>query len=293
MKKSRSNWSPSFIGIGAERSGTTWCWACLNEHPQVSMSFPKELNYFNLNYARGEDWYRKHFAYNDNKVSGEISPLYMTVPIVAQRVAHDYPNTKILAILRNPYERALSRLFVDLVNETGIVDQVNLDKAREFTRRSDIYIRASLYFQGLKPYYDLFPFEQIIIIFYDDLKTDNKKFLTSLYAALGVASDFVPDAAGNIINRTDNYLLPIFIVKSLVKLSQTAKALPVSRQVLEWVHRKSRLREKFFDLFSINKGRAKLEFDDVFGLAGRESIQKDVDLLTEELHIKVPKQWNS
>jgi hypothetical protein len=293
MKKNRSNWSPGFIGIGAERSGTTWCWACLNEHPQISMSSPKELNYFNLNYHRGEDWYRKHFAYNANKVLGEITPLYMADPIVAQRIAHDYPNTKILAILRNPYERALSRLFVDLANETGIVDQVDLDKAREFTKSSDIYLRASLYFQGLKPYYDLFPYEQIIIMFYEDLKTDYKKFLASLYSALGVGSDFVPGVASNIINRTDNYRLPIFIVKTLMKLSQTAKALPISRQFMEWVHRKTRLREKVFDLLVINKGRAKLEFGDVFGPDVRESIQEDVDLLTKELQFKVPESWNS
>ena len=52
---------PTFIGLGAQRAGTTWAYNCLAEHPQVFMSRKKELHFFYVNYSRGLDWYRRQF----------------------------------------------------------------------------------------------------------------------------------------------------------------------------------------------------------------------------------------
>ena len=77
-------WSPDFIGIGAEKSATTWAWMILNQHPSIGMSQPKELNFFNDNADQGMDWYRRHFRYDPtSQRCGEISPLYMDHPKVA------------------------------------------------------------------------------------------------------------------------------------------------------------------------------------------------------------------
>lgn len=45
---------PDFIGIGAQKCATTWLALCLRQHPQIFMASPKELKYFNENFARGE-----------------------------------------------------------------------------------------------------------------------------------------------------------------------------------------------------------------------------------------------
>ena len=49
---------PSFIGIGAQRCGTTWLYESLAAHPEVYVSRPKELYFFTKNYMRGLDWYQ-------------------------------------------------------------------------------------------------------------------------------------------------------------------------------------------------------------------------------------------
>ena len=66
----------------------------LDAHPTVAMSQPKEVNYFNVNYERGEQWYRKHFSDDSNRTLGEISPWYMDSPEAAARIRADYPETR-------------------------------------------------------------------------------------------------------------------------------------------------------------------------------------------------------
>ena len=54
---------PYFIGLGAQRSGTSWIYACLYEHPQLHMPF-KEVNFFGRDeqYEKGLTWYANHFS---------------------------------------------------------------------------------------------------------------------------------------------------------------------------------------------------------------------------------------
>ena len=53
---------PTFIGIGAQRAGTTWAYNCLAQHPEVYMTQKKELHFFYANYSRGLAWYAEQFA---------------------------------------------------------------------------------------------------------------------------------------------------------------------------------------------------------------------------------------
>lgn len=289
------NWSPGFIGIGAERSATTWCWACLDEHPQICISHPKELNYFNKNYDRGAQWYRKHFTHNLKAlISGEITPVYMYDPLVCERIARDYPKVRILVILRNPYERALSHLLLVMRKEAGVVDTDDVVLAKKFAGLDDKYLKRSLYFRGLKPYFKSFPREQIIIRFYEDLQDNYKDFLRSLFLALSVDPDFMPKSADKIINRTSNYRWPILFM-ALMKLSQKIKTSPITNRLLELLLRRTNVMPWFlmvFEFNNTNKTKPKLDFDELFGAAGRELIAADIDRLVKELHLKVPESWD-
>ncbi len=51
---------PDFIGLGAQRAGTTWIHACLYEHPQIYMPLTKEIHFFDY-YSNGFQWYEDHF----------------------------------------------------------------------------------------------------------------------------------------------------------------------------------------------------------------------------------------
>lgn len=66
---------PTFIGLGAQRAGTTWLYSCLAEHPEVFMSRKKELYYFSKNYELGREWYESQFAEAAGaRARGEITP---------------------------------------------------------------------------------------------------------------------------------------------------------------------------------------------------------------------------
>ena len=99
-----------FIGIGAQRSGTSWVYACLYEHPEICIPI-KEIHFFSRpRYENGTLWYEEHFATcGVGKRCGEFSTSYLYSDVTAERIHKHYPEVKILAILRNPITRALSQ----------------------------------------------------------------------------------------------------------------------------------------------------------------------------------------
>ena len=111
---------PSFILAGAQRCGTTSLYRALLSHPAVlSAAYHKGVNYFDVNYDRGIDWYRGHFPLNvtaamrargtnESPVTFDASGYYMYHPLAAERIGRDLPGVKVLVLLRDPVERAYS-----------------------------------------------------------------------------------------------------------------------------------------------------------------------------------------
>lgn len=103
---------PSALIIGAQRSGTTSLFNYLVRHPDVLPSFGKEIHYFDLHYARGVRWYRGRFPYRHRLREGgltlDASPYYLMHPQAPARAAQLLPEAKLVALLRNPVDRAFS-----------------------------------------------------------------------------------------------------------------------------------------------------------------------------------------
>jgi hypothetical protein len=103
---------PAFIIIGAQKAGTTSLYKYLRQHPNIVPALKKEVKFFDCNYDLGLDWYRSHFPYhsklNGQKMTGEASPHYLFHPLAARRIANVLPEVKLIALLRNPVERAYS-----------------------------------------------------------------------------------------------------------------------------------------------------------------------------------------
>lgn len=103
---------PDFLVIGGQRCGTTSLFRALMGHAQIRRPvMHKGVNYFDLNYPKGEDWYRGHFpvrANDDRTQVFDSSGYYMCHPMAAERIAADLPNVKIIAMVRDPVERAYS-----------------------------------------------------------------------------------------------------------------------------------------------------------------------------------------
>jgi hypothetical protein len=103
---------PSALLIGAQRSGTTSLFNYLAQHPDVRQPSGKEIHYFDLHYARGIRWYRGRFPFRHRLRGGALtidaSPYYLLHPRAPERAAQLLPGVKLVAILRNPIDRAFS-----------------------------------------------------------------------------------------------------------------------------------------------------------------------------------------
>jgi hypothetical protein len=110
---------PSFIIIGAQRSGTTSLYNWITSHPDVAPASQKELHYFDgRNYEKGEKWYRAQFPLaTDRRMTCESTPQMLYNPTAPARVEADLPgSTKFVVLLRNPVERALSHYWMSKGN---------------------------------------------------------------------------------------------------------------------------------------------------------------------------------
>lgn len=108
---------PDFLIIGVQKGGTTSLYRYLLQHPQVAPAATKEVHFFDLHYERGLDWYQAQFPElgarrGDRPVlTGEASPYYVFHPLAAQRIQEVMPTAKLIVLLRNPVDRALSHYF--------------------------------------------------------------------------------------------------------------------------------------------------------------------------------------
>lgn len=204
MKTTNGSFKIDFIGIGAEKSATTWVADCLAEHPQICFSKQKEIYFFNeydphtlkvknLKYQRGVAWYKKHFTHSIRMcIKGEFSPTYLYGKTTARRIKKHFPNVKIVVVLRNPVERAFSQYIHD--QRVGVLLQTTFKQA---IKKSDSYIEKGLYYKNIKNYYKLFPKKNIHIIIYDDIKKNPLLVIRNLYKFLGVNSNYSPKRLNN------------------------------------------------------------------------------------------------
>ncbi|MHB8329638.1 MAG: sulfotransferase domain-containing protein, partial [Acidimicrobiales bacterium] len=99
---------PDFLIIGAPKSGTQSLARWLSDHPNVFFAAQKELNCFSddILFAEGPDSYRRHFADAGSRLAAEASPTYLASETAPSRIPALIPKARLIAILRDPVERA-------------------------------------------------------------------------------------------------------------------------------------------------------------------------------------------
>ncbi len=113
---------PHFVVIGAQKSGTSGLYSYLVQHPQIVAPRRKELHFFDGGkpgrpdaYRLGLRWYQAQFPrcaeLPASSVTGEASPSYIYMPRVAERIATHLPEARLIAVLCDPVERAISHYF--------------------------------------------------------------------------------------------------------------------------------------------------------------------------------------
>ena len=202
-----------FLVIGAPKSATTSLYELLKDHPQVEMPVTKEVPFFTdrRRYAKGMTHYlATQFPDADPQAMwGTITPQYMQgqgdidVAHTARRIADELPSVKIVALLRDPIDRAFSHYKMQMQRgyESRCFDDVvrnalsrPLEDARGPVDPEDgfRYIFVSEYGRILQLYYDLFPREQILVLTTDELRTDPVEVVRRLSSFLGVDAGYTP-----------------------------------------------------------------------------------------------------
>jgi hypothetical protein len=210
---------PNFLVLGAAKSGTTSLYRYLKQHPQIFLSDKKETNFFACegippNSFRGDgrmsnflsssitklEDYQALFQQGREKIaSGEVSTTYLYDKGAPARIQRLIPGAKLIAILRNPIERAYSH-YLHLRRAqrepfSNFIDALQAEQVRiqEHYVWSYFYKDQGFYFQQLQRYYALFPAEQVRVYLYEDLKNDAHKLVTDLFSFIGVDKDFPVD----------------------------------------------------------------------------------------------------
>ena len=201
---------PDFLLIGAAKSGTSALYSHLAGHPEIFMSPVKEPNYFALEGLpasfRGPvdddtinrrsvcelgEYLRLFRDAGDAAAVGEASTLYLYSPVAAEAIARFEPRMKILAMLRNPVDRAFSsyrHLVRDGVEKEPFAIGLEREEARISAGWSHIwhYTHAGLYARQIARFTERFPTEQIRVFTYDRFQADPEGVLAEIFGFLGV-----------------------------------------------------------------------------------------------------------
>ena len=207
---------PNFLIIGAQKSGTSAIYAYLSQHPQVFASEIKEPAFFAfegspvrfagpddaraLRYiVRDIERYQQLFRKAGGKARiGEASTIYMYAPEAAGRIQHYVPKAKLIAVLRDPVDRAFSA-YRHLVRDGRESLSFEAGLAAEPSRTAASwhpifhYKQRGFYHAQLRPFFERFGRDQIAVHTYDDFKADPRAFLRAIFSFLEIDPDFRAD----------------------------------------------------------------------------------------------------
>jgi hypothetical protein len=208
---------PDFLVIGAQKAGTTALYAYLRWHPAVLGPSWKEVSFFDRHYARGEAWYRGHFPNRlrlglagrrtgREPLVGEASPSYLFHPLAPERVAALVPDVRLIAILRDPVERAFSHYNheVALGREPLSFEQA-IEREEQRTRGeiermladpsyfshawwNHTYVARGRYAEQLRRWLAVFPRERLLVLASEELSTRPAAAYADVLHFLGLPS---------------------------------------------------------------------------------------------------------
>ena len=194
---------PDFLGLGTQKGGTTTLHRLLGKHPDVFLPACKEVHFFDQNYSAEEAWYREHFqAARADQRCGDITPFYLFHPDVPGRIYQHIPNARLIVLLRDPVERAISQVFHAQrlgfeplpIDEALAAEQSRLATGDPYSFQKHSYLSRSRYLEQLDRYEALFPREQLLILRSEDLFSTPERIWQELLSFLELKSIDWPGA---------------------------------------------------------------------------------------------------
>ena len=179
----------NFIGIGAQKSGTTWLYKMLSEHPEINFPGGKEVHFWDQNYSHGVSWYKSIFS-NEDALNGDFTPAYGHLPIEKIYEIHsNFPDLKIIYIIRNPIDRAWSSAKMALSRSELLMHEVSDQWFIDHFKSSGSIARSS-YEENIKRWLEVFPKEQFLLERYENISEKPQLLLKNILSHLGLSPDY-------------------------------------------------------------------------------------------------------
>lgn len=238
MTSEKFTW-PNFYVVGAVKAGTTAVYAHLKKHPEVFLPETKEPFYFlssplppHLRYEHCtgdlEAYKRLYRGAEGYRAVGDCSASYLWDEAAAYGIHAVAPNAKIIAVLRDPIDRAYSEYLMAIMNGSEslpLLDALKTDYARKSKDfwLARLYVELGMYHDQIKRYFDLFGRDQVLVLMFEDLVKRPEQFYASIAAHLGIAPDKF-DESGN-LREKNAYRMPRFLPLYHLMVSPTSQAL--------------------------------------------------------------------
>ena len=234
LRKATSNWRalPDFVIVGAQKSGTSSLHRYFCQHPSLLPAKIKEVHFFNGGldpdwdkFTSGEALYRSYFPLRGtvrqyDALCFEASPDYLFNPIAIQRMRELMPEVKIIVLLRDPVERAISHYFHERrrgreTEEMGRAFALEDERLSRSIRERDFkdshfinlsYKSRGLYAEQVRRLFEHYPREQVKVFEAEEFFEDPKSVMSNILEFLGLCDfpnliDVKPIGVGK--NRTN------------------------------------------------------------------------------------------
>ncbi len=213
-EKNKKMPTPTFLYIGASKAGSSWIFECLKEHPEAFVPPAKDLHFFHLQYEKGIEWYESFFKKGEGiKTIGELSHDYFLFEHVADKIKAYQPDIKLLVSLREPVEKMISSYHY--AKRTYLKENVSFEdfffhhERYQKSHYQNMHKETAQYFQNLQPFYERFPRENILVVFFDELKESPHIFIQKIYHFLEIDDTFEPSVLHTKVNQQQKARFPL------------------------------------------------------------------------------------
>jgi hypothetical protein len=204
---------PHFFIVGAQKSGTTWLWEMINQHPDAELPPKKEYHFFSKSYEYNnglEKYLQIYEKISPLKVTGEASTSYLydrvrknvhmeqknvevdyNLPTIPELIIKNFPNIKIIIILRDPVKRAVSAYY-HFIKAKNYSPMLKLGEVLEkYPNR--LIVEYGLYYKYVQLWKKFSKNSNLrIYILEEDIKNNPKKMLKDVYSFLDLDQNFLP-----------------------------------------------------------------------------------------------------
>ncbi|MGG6294562.1 sulfotransferase [Leptolyngbya sp. AN02str] len=235
-----------FLGIGAQKSATTWLYKNLDRHPQIKFPAGKEVHFWDRRSQDGGDAWLKLFPPCPEHIKqGEITPAYgILEPNIIQSIYEVAPSVRLIFSIRNPIERAFSSAIMALIRSQMEMheasDQWFIDHFLCHTSRSQCN-----YLRSIKNWTSIYPSSSLLTIFFDDIRTHPEKVLADVSNHIEVSPSIWQDFP---LDELQAVVRPPLIGDTFVVISNALDKRPSLKLYLKDLYREEiRNLSRFFE----------------------------------------------